>query len=53
MENQNLSIELTVAQWNVVMSALGELPLKASIDVFSAIRTQAEAAIKQTKMQPE
>lgn len=46
MEGQKITIELTVAQWNIVMSALGELPLKASIDVFSAIRAQADVALK-------
>jgi len=53
VENQPISITLTVAQWNVVMSALGELPLKASVDVFSAIRTQADAALKPSEPQPE
>ena len=53
MEHQKLSIELTVAQWNVVMSALGELPLKASIDVFNAIRAQADAVLKPAETQPE
>jgi len=53
MENQPISITLTVAQWNVVMSALGELPLKASVDVFSAIRAQADAALKPSEPQPE
>ncbi|MGI9192589.1 MAG: hypothetical protein ACR2IL_10760 [Chitinophagaceae bacterium] len=46
MEGQNIKIELTVAQWNVVMAALGELPLKNSVEVFSAIRAQADAALK-------
>ncbi len=47
MEGQKLSIELTVAQWNVVMAALGEIPLKSGIEVFSAIRAQADEALKQ------
>lgn len=47
MEDKKITIELTVAQWNIVMAALGELPLKASIDVFSNIRAQADAALKQ------
>jgi hypothetical protein len=46
VENQKLSIELTVAQWNIVTAALGELPLKAALDVFTAIRAQADAALK-------
>lgn len=53
MEGQEINIKLTVAQWNVVMTALGELPLKASIDVFSAIRAQADAAMKPSETQPE
>lgn len=53
MENQKLTIELTVAQWNIVMSGLGELPLKASIDIFAAIRSQADAALKPAETQPE
>ena len=51
MENENVTITLTVAQWNVVMAALGELPLKASIEVFNAIRAQADSAMKPSEDQ--
>lgn len=45
MENQELTIKLTVPQWNVVMQALGEIPLKNGIEVFNAIRSQADAQL--------
>jgi hypothetical protein len=45
MEKQEISITLTVAQWNVVMSAIGKIPLEVGIEVFSAIRAQADAAL--------
>jgi hypothetical protein len=53
MENQKLSIELSVEQWNVVMAALGELPLKVSIEVFKSIREQADELLKNKTEQPE
>lgn len=53
MESQKLTIELTIQQWDIVAAALGELPLKASLDVFMAIRAQADAALKPQQSQTE
>jgi len=42
-----LKIEVTLDQLNVVFVALGKLPLEQSVDVFMALRVQAEAQVQQ------
>ena len=36
---------MTVEKWNVVMQAIGEMPLKGVIEVYMDIRRQADAAL--------
>lgn len=45
MENEKLSITLTIAQWNVVMQALGERPFAQVSGLINEIKTQADAEI--------
>ncbi|CAB5220003.1 hypothetical protein UFOVP231_32 [uncultured Caudovirales phage] len=42
MDQTSVTVAMTVAQWNVVMKALGELPFRESADVIMSIKTQAE-----------
>jgi hypothetical protein len=42
MEQTSVTVAMTVANWNTVMKALGELPFKESADVIMSIKTQAE-----------
>jgi hypothetical protein len=44
---------MTVAQWNVVMKALGELPFKESADIIMSIKTQAELQLAPQADAPE
>lgn len=41
MDNIELSLKLTVAETNLILQALGELPLKLGVDVFQKIKDQA------------
>jgi len=45
MEEQKLTVELTISQWNTVLASLGEIPLKNGVDTFNAIRAQADAQV--------
>jgi hypothetical protein len=42
MENQELSIKLTVAQWNIVMGVLGNGPYSTVAPLVEAIKGQAQ-----------
>ena len=42
MEQMNVSITLTVAQWNVVMTALGQRPFAEVADIIGNIKAQAD-----------
>lgn len=43
---QELDIKLTVEDINLVLAALGKLPLEVSVAVFGKIKAQAESQIK-------
>jgi hypothetical protein len=45
MENVNVNITMTVAQWNVVMGALGQRPFAEVADIISAIKSQADVQL--------
>lgn len=45
MENEKLSITLTVAQWNVVMQALGDRPFAQVSSLIGEIKVQADKEI--------
>jgi hypothetical protein len=45
MENQNVNISMTVAQWNVVMNALGQRPFAEVAEIIGLIKTQAESQL--------
>lgn len=42
MENQKVSVTLTVAEWNIVMSSLGKMPFEQVVSVVNQIKEQAE-----------
>jgi len=45
MENEKLTVTLTVAQWNIVMQALGERPFAQVAGVIQEVKTQADAQL--------
>ena len=45
MDQTSVNIAMTVANWNIVMKALGELPFKDVADIIMIIKTQAEAQL--------
>lgn len=42
----DITIKLPADKWNIVMTALGEMPLKSVVDVWAEIKGQADAQIK-------
>jgi len=42
MEQVSISITLAVAQWNVVMAALGQRPFAEVADIIGNIKAQAD-----------
>jgi len=42
MEQISVSITLTVAQWNIVMTALGQRPFAEVADIIANIKAQAD-----------
>jgi hypothetical protein len=42
MEQTNVTIAMTVAQWNVVMNALGQRPFAEVTDIIGNIKAQAD-----------
>jgi hypothetical protein len=45
MDQTSVNIAMTVANWNTVMKALGELPFKDVADIIMTIKAQAEAQL--------
>jgi hypothetical protein len=45
MEQISVSITLTVAQWNIVMAALGQRPFAEVADIIGNIKAQADAQL--------
>lgn len=41
--------ELTVEEINLILVALGKLPLESTLALFNKIKTQAEAQLQQKK----
>ena len=41
MENQTVKLELNVQQLNVILAALGKMPLESVLEVFNTIQQQA------------
>ena len=41
--------DLTIEEINVILVALGKLPLEASLTLFTKIKTQAETQLQETK----
>lgn len=45
MESDKVSITLTVAQWNLVMAALGDRPFVQVFSLIQEIKSQADAEL--------
>lgn len=45
MENLELNLAITVSEAQVILAALGKLPLETSVSVWMKIKNQAEAQI--------
>lgn len=43
MEDQKLTIELTVAQWNGILAVLGQRPFAEVAGIIGEIKSQADA----------
>ena len=55
LSKAQLQIQITVADGNLILAALAELPFKVSYNVIQKIKTQADAqiAVLQARAQPE
>lgn len=55
LSKAQLQIQITVADGNLILAALAELPFKVSYNVIQKIKTQADAqiAVLQSTTQPE
>jgi hypothetical protein len=49
MENLPIDIKLTLAQWNLVLNALGQRPFAEVNEVIAAIKVQGERAVAEAK----
>ena len=45
MEAQKIKFELTLEQLNVILVALGKIPLEQSVDLFMQLRATAESQL--------
>jgi hypothetical protein len=45
MENDNLTLEFTVAEINLILAGLSEMPFKQVADLFNKIHLQSNAAM--------
>jgi hypothetical protein len=53
MESQKISIELAVAEWNVVIQSLAKMPYDIVANLIPAIQSQANAALKPAEQPAE
>ena len=53
MENKRISIELTIAQWNIVMQGVTGLPFAQVAEIVPEMKSQAEAQIRAIGMSTE
>ena len=42
---QNVKLDLTIQQLNVILAALAKLPIEAGLDAFTAVQQQAQAQL--------
>jgi hypothetical protein len=45
MDQTSVTVAMTVANWNMVMKALGDMPFKEVADIIMTIKTQAEVQL--------
>jgi len=45
MDQTSVNIAMTVANWNIVMKALGDMPFKDVADIIMSVKAQAEAQL--------
>jgi hypothetical protein len=49
MENLPIDIKLTLAQWNLVLNALGQRPFAEVNEIIFAIKAQGEQVVAEAK----
>jgi hypothetical protein len=49
MENLPITIKLTLAQWNLVLNALGQRPFAEVNEIITAIKVQGEQIVAEAK----
>ena len=45
MENQTITLELTIQQLNIILAGLAKLPIEVALDTFNAVQQQARAKL--------
>ena len=45
MENQTISLELTIQQLNVILAGLAKLPIEVALETFNAVQQQAQSKL--------
>ena len=45
MENQIISLDLTVNQINVILTGLAKLPIEMALDTFNKVQQQAQSKL--------
>lgn len=48
MEN-NVKLEVSISDLNIILSGLAKLPLEASLETFNLVRSQADQQLRQNK----
>lgn len=48
---ENINLTLTLDQVNVVIAALGKIPLEQSLEAFNSVTAQASQQLKQREAQ--
>ncbi len=52
MDNKNITVTLTVAEWNVILNALGKQPYIDVVNIIQAMNEQAKDQLNPPK-EPE
>lgn len=48
MDNQEITIKMTVEKWNVVMQALGNMPFVQVNNIIAELKSQADSQLNST-----
>lgn len=53
MENQTISLDLTVQQINVILAGLAKLPIESALETFNLVQQQARSKLSTTTIPTE